>query len=245
MEMDSDASSDLEMPVRPSKTTREDSDMEDGDSGDENPYPYEGLYKDEADKERCVLPTFYCNSHRFPIPCLSNSLQQLSVVEREKIIGERQDEIAKIREARDLANMAAASTSAAMSRMESERRESSGRTKTATGTSSTKTQLLQDLKKKRSAKQNKSEKVLTDFLSLWRASTVPELGCLFRRAGEKRSPRRNRPSRSFQAPNPKRESCRFGTSTAQISGRRRRRSWRRSKRSRASGSSGGVVPNIG
>jgi hypothetical protein len=57
MEMDSDASSDLEMPVRPSKSSKaervSDNDDYSSEPDVENPYPYEGLYKDAADKERC------------------------------------------------------------------------------------------------------------------------------------------------------------------------------------------------
>lgn len=89
-----------------------------------NPFPYEGIYIDFNDKVR---------------------IQSLSELEREAILGERQDELQKIRDRENVKNMVRA-------RDEQSSKRSSGREKSRTGTTHEKAQKLDELKLKRQAK---------------------------------------------------------------------------------------------
>ncbi|PLW36968.1 hypothetical protein PCANC_06776 [Puccinia coronata f. sp. avenae] len=90
-------------------------------------YPYEGIYKDAADKQK---------------------IQSMSELEREAILGERQDEIQQIRDRENIKNMVRARDEASGQRY-------SARDKTRVGVTSEKAQKLDELKQKRQAKERR------------------------------------------------------------------------------------------
>lgn len=106
---------------RPLEDTDEE---EDSRASNTKPFSYEGIYVDAADKMR---------------------IQALSELEREAILGERQDQLQKIRDRENIKNMVRA-------RDEESIKRSSGREKNRTGTTTEKAQKLDELKMKRQAK---------------------------------------------------------------------------------------------
>ncbi|EFP76739.1 uncharacterized protein PGTG_02200 [Puccinia graminis f. sp. tritici CRL 75-36-700-3] len=92
-----------------------------------NLYPYEGIYKDAADKQR---------------------IQSMSELDREAILGDRQDEIQKIRDRENVKNMVRA-------RDEASGKRYSARDKSRIGVTSEKTQKLDELKQRRQAKEKR------------------------------------------------------------------------------------------
>ncbi|KAG0148611.1 hypothetical protein CROQUDRAFT_60400 [Cronartium quercuum f. sp. fusiforme G11] len=121
MEMSSDSEGAIPMDVEHSE---DDDDGQEIRTANTNPYPYEGIYIDVADKKR---------------------IQSLSELEREAILGERQDELQKIRDRENVKNMVRA-------RDEESSKRSSGREKSRTGTTYEKAQKLDELKMKRQEK---------------------------------------------------------------------------------------------
>ncbi|POV97057.1 hypothetical protein PSTT_15293, partial [Puccinia striiformis] len=92
-----------------------------------NLYPYEGIYKDAADKQQ---------------------IQSMSELDREAILGDRQDEIQKIRDRENIKNMVRAKDEASGKRY-------SARDKSRIGVTSEKAQKLDELKQRRQAKEKR------------------------------------------------------------------------------------------
>ncbi|KAA1065324.1 hypothetical protein PGT21_010401 [Puccinia graminis f. sp. tritici] len=126
--MEMDTESDMEMSSG-SETGFAKEEDEDGPSRvtSSNLYPYEGIYKDAADKQR---------------------IQSMSELDREAILGDRQDEIQKIRDRENVKNMVRA-------RDEASGKRYSARDKSRIGVTSEKTQKLDELKQRRQAKEKR------------------------------------------------------------------------------------------
>lgn len=122
-DMEMSSGSEAAMPVQVAKSDDEEEEQE-SRAVNSNPFPYEGIYIDLSDKMR---------------------IQSLSELEREAILGERQDELQKIRDRENVKNMVRA-------RDEQSSKRSSGREKSRTGTTHEKAQKLDELKLKRQAK---------------------------------------------------------------------------------------------
>ncbi|KAI9628786.1 hypothetical protein KEM48_011383 [Puccinia striiformis f. sp. tritici PST-130] len=125
--MEMDTESDMEMSSG-SETGIAKEEDEDGPSRvtSSNLYPYEGIYKDAADKQQ---------------------IQSMSELDREAILGDRQDEIQKIRDRENIKNMVRAKDEASGKRY-------SARDKSRIGVTSEKAQKLDELKQRRQAKEN-------------------------------------------------------------------------------------------
>ncbi|KAA1137113.1 hypothetical protein PGTUg99_013023 [Puccinia graminis f. sp. tritici] len=126
--MEMDTESDMEMSSGSDTGFAKEED-EDGPSRvtSSNLYPYEGIYKDAADKQR---------------------IQSMSELDREAILGDRQDEIQKIRDRENVKNMVRA-------RDEASGKRYSARDKSRIGVTSEKTQKLDELKQRRQAKEKR------------------------------------------------------------------------------------------
>lgn len=111
-----------------------------------NPYPYENIYIDIHDKRR---------------------IQALSELEREAILGERQDELQKVRDRENIKHMVRA-------RDEESSKRTSGREKNRPGLTNEKAQKLDELKLKRQEK-SKRPKVRTHIISFNNESSVADL----------------------------------------------------------------------
>ncbi|POW20308.1 hypothetical protein PSHT_03657 [Puccinia striiformis] len=126
--MEMDTESDMEMSSG-SETGIAKEEDEDGPSRvtSSNLYPYEGIYKDAADKQQ---------------------IQSMSELDREAILGDRQDEIQKIRDRENIKNMVRAKDEASGKRY-------SARDKSRIGVTSEKAQKLDELKQRRQAKEKR------------------------------------------------------------------------------------------
>ncbi|MBW0487320.1 hypothetical protein O181_027035 [Austropuccinia psidii MF-1] len=105
-----------------------------------NPYPFEGIYIDLEDKQR---------------------IQSMSELDREAILGDRQDELQKIRDRENIKNMVRA-------RDEESGKRYSAREKSRTGTTLAKAQKLDELKEKRQAKDRRPKSNTEEAIDLRR-----------------------------------------------------------------------------
>lgn len=127
--MEMDTESDMEMSSGSEAGIVKEDDDDDGPSRvtSTNLYPYEGIYKDAADKQK---------------------IQSMSELDREAILGERQDEIQQIRDRENIKNMVRA-------RDEASGKRYSARDKSRIGVTSEKAQKLDELKQRRQAKERR------------------------------------------------------------------------------------------
>lgn len=135
--MDMDTESDMEMSSGSENASAKEGAVESENSEDEdapnritsaNLYPFEGIYKDYADKQR---------------------IQSMSELDREAILGDRQDELQKIKDRENIKNMVRAREEA------SSGKRYSAREKNRTGATSEKAQKLDELKQRRQAKERR------------------------------------------------------------------------------------------
>jgi RNA polymerase-associated protein RTF1 len=141
---------------------------------DDNPYPLEGIYIDEADRRRCVqLP--FPPTYSIPDLFLTLSIKKMTEIEREDIIGTRKDEI-NDRELRKQVAVMAKKSGGRADAGESEEDEPEEETRTTTrsrkvpGASSKKADVFAALKKSRADKGKKKEKKVRFLLSSYAPS---------------------------------------------------------------------------
>ncbi|KAI8458523.1 hypothetical protein BY996DRAFT_6430202 [Phakopsora pachyrhizi] len=129
MDIDSESDMDMSSGSEAALNMDEESNSDDNENRTSvaNPYPYEGIYIDLADKQK---------------------IQNLSELDREAILGDRQDELQKIRDRENVKNMVRA-------REEESGKRFSGREKNRTGTTVEKSRKLEELKKRREAKEKR------------------------------------------------------------------------------------------